>query len=335
MIRSPPRNTQPTCETPMPIRPRDREDAERIDAALTEFDASVRRLSGIRAQARRAAFMDQVFDSIHRVQFIQRGILGRPLDPDRINPASDLFDPVRAAAICARRGDHDEACWLVFLFAHFGKNLRTEYRLTRDIYGRLGQGGVWNWATISPNPEAFRRWLTANLPAMRNDGVRRHFGNHRKYESLGTNARGTRGTAPAFVSYVNWVMSYRNHNALFEHAAAEAGHDRRRAFDWLYRSMRSLSSFGRTGRFDYLTMLAKLGLADIEPGSTYMTGATGPLAGAKLLFGRAADNASPREIDGWLVDLEAALGLSMGMQVLEDALCNWQKSPTRYEPFRG
>lgn len=319
----------------MPIRPRDREEAERIDAALTDFAANTRSLPGIRAQARRTAFLDQVFDSVHRIQFIERVVLGRPLDPDRENPASDLFDPIRAAAICNARGDHDEACWFVFLFAHFGKNLRTEYRLTRDIYGRLGQGGLWDWATISPNPELFRRWLTANLPTMQNDGARRHFGNHRKYESLRTNQTGTRGTAPAFVSYVNWVMAYRNHNALFEHAAAEAGHDRREAFDWLYRQMECVTTFGRTGRFDYLTMLAKLELADIEPGSTYMTGATGPLAGARELFGRAAETATPQAIDGWLVELEAALQLPMGMQVLEDALCNWQKNPTCYEPFRG
>jgi hypothetical protein len=319
----------------MPIRPRDNEEAERIDAVLTDFDANVRKLPGILTQTRRTAFIDQVFDSIHRIQFIQRVVLGRPLDPNRANPASDLFDPVRAAAISSNRGDHDEACWFVFLFAHFGKNLRTGYRLTRDIYGRLGQGGLWDWATISPNPEAFRRWLTVNLPTMQNDGVVRNFGNHRKYESLKTNKFGTRGTAPAFVSYVNWVMAYRNHNALFEHAAAKSSHDPRKTFDWLYSSMDCVATFGRTGRFDYLTMLAKLGLADIEPGSTYMTGATGPLDGAKLLFGRDAEYAKPQEIDRWLVELEAALQLPMGMQVLEDALCNWQKSPAQYEPFRG
>jgi hypothetical protein len=48
-----------------------------------------------------------------------------------------------------------------------------------------------------------------------------------------------------------------------------------------------------------------------------------------------AKNVKPQEIDGWLVELEAALGLPMGTQVLEDALCNWRKSPARYEPFRG
>jgi hypothetical protein len=324
----------------MPIRPRDHDDVERIDAVLTEFHTNARRLPGIQAQARRRAFLDQLFDSIHRIQFIEQGVLcrrGEPrdLDPNRANPASDMFDPIRAAAIRASQGEHDEACWFVFLFAHFGKNLRTGYRLARDVYGGLGKGLVWDWASTSANPEAFRRWLAANLDTLRNDGTPRYFGNHRKYESLGSNDHGSRGTADAFATYVGWVTAHRNHNGRFDHAAAESDHDRRRTFHHLYRSMREVASFGRTARFDYLTMLAKLGLADIEPGSTYMTGATGPLAGAKLLFGKAADRVKPREIDRWLVELEAKLGLTMGMQVLEDALCNWQKNPTCYVPFRG
>lgn len=99
--------------------------------------------------------------------------------------------------------------------------------------------------------------------------------------------------------------------------------------------MVAVASFGRTGQFDYLTMLAKLDLAEIEPGSTYMTGATGPLAGAHLLFGTNSVTATPRQLDGWLVELEATLGVEMGMQILEDSLCNWQKSPAQFVPFRG
>ena len=48
--------------------------------------------------------------------------------------------------------------------------------------------------------------------------------------------------------------------------------------------MDALKRFGRTARFDYLTMVGKLGLANIAPGSPYMVGATGPLKGAALLF---------------------------------------------------
>jgi hypothetical protein len=34
-----------------------------------------------------------------------------------------------------------------------------------------------------------------------------------------------------------------------------------------------------------------------------------------------------------LIELDA--DLKVGMQVLEDALCNWQKSPAHFERFRG
>jgi len=59
-----------------------------------------------------------------------------------------------------------------------------------------------------------------------------------------------------------------------------ANGDPRKAFYDLYRMMEVVASIGITARFDYLTMVGKLGLASIEPGSTYMQGATGPLQGA-------------------------------------------------------
>jgi hypothetical protein len=282
--------------------------------------------------------MEHLFESIHRVQYVERGILRkgtaqRALDPNRANPASDLFDPIKAAAVRSTQGEHDEACWFVFIFTHFGNNLRTGYRLARDVYGCLGGSHNWTWARVSANPEAFRRWLRANRNALESGANPGHFGNHRKYTNLDPDF--SRGTGAAFVTYVGWVMRHRSHHGLFDDAEVAARHDPRRAFHLLYRSMGQVSSFGRTGRFDYLTMIAKLRLACIHPGSTYMTGATGPLDGAKLLFGEAASGQSPRTIDGWLVELEAALGLHMGMQILEDALCNWQKSPDRFVPFRG
>ncbi len=321
------------------MRPRDQKEAARIDAVLTTFHNDTRPLPGIQDPARRSVFMEQLFESIHRVHYIERGVLQkgdapRDLDPNRANPASEVFDPIKAAAICSRAGKHDEACWLVFLFTHFGKNFRTGYRLLRDVYGSLGSGQNWTWARTSGAPETFRTWLRAYRDTLENDGTPRHFGNHRKYISLNADSAG--GTGEAVETYVRWVLDQRNHRGLFDNAESLAQHDPRRAFDLLYRSMgRQVASFDRTGQFDYLTMIAKLGLACIEPGSTYMTGATGPLAGARLLFGAAADKEAPAIIDRWLAELEAALGLHMGMQILEDALCNWQKCPDQLERFRG
>jgi len=105
-------------------------------------------------------------------------------------------------------------------------------------------------------------------------------------------------------------------------------------FDHLYRSMEAVASFGRTARFDYLTMIGKLKLAPIEPGSTYMQGATGPLTGARLLFtGSETGSLSRASADTYVIELEGRL--RVGMQVMEDSLCNWQKSPDAFKPFRG
>jgi hypothetical protein len=114
----------------------------------------------------------------------------------------------------------------------------------------------------------------------------------------------------------------------------EAGDNPQKAFDKLYKSMSAVKRFGRTARFDYLTMIGNLRLAKIEPGSVYLTGATGPRAGARLLLG-VKDNAliDNRILDNTLKELDKVL--NVGFQVLEDSLCNWQKAPSEFVRFRG
>ncbi len=311
------------------MRPKDRSLAEQLDAGLRSFDQRQRSLPGIRLPANREAFVEQLVESIRRIRYVSM-INMRDLSILRADPSSDLFDPLKAAVLRRRQGQIDEAFWLAFLSVHFGKHRRAGWRLVRDVYGRLGGTAPWDWARTSSHPKRFRKWLAVhqtNIPC--------RFGNHRKYESL--NALSPTGTGAAIESYINWVHPPRTHQVLIQEAQEHVGQDPRKTFDYLYRSMDVVASFGRTARFDYLTMLGKLGLASIEPGSTYMQGATGPLNGARLLFGGSKTAAlSRRDLDSWLVQLEAALDVGIqGMQVMEDALCNWQKSPGQFKPFRG
>jgi len=252
----------------------------------------------------------------------------RKLSELRAEPNNELFDPLKAAILHQRRGNIEEAFWLVFLFVHFGKHARAGWRYAREVYGRLGGGGRWDWASTSADPSGFRSWLDSHQGELKREGVPRGFGNHRKYESL--DAYSPNGTGSAVESYVRWVNPPRTHQQLMEQVCRQAGGDPRKAFDYLYHSMRAVARFGRTARFDYLTMVGKLGLALIEPPSTYMQGSTGPVQGARLLFG---NHENPLNFERWLVELDAQL--QVGMQVLEDALCNWQKSPARFKPFRG
>jgi hypothetical protein len=98
--------------------------------------------------------------------------------------------------------------------------------------------------------------------------------------------------------------------------------------------MFAVKRFGRLATFDFLAMLGKLGVAPIEPGSAYLAEATGPLKGAKLLvFGDTEAKADPQHLEEILDALDVEL--KVGKQVLEDALCNWQKTPERFVLFRG
>jgi hypothetical protein len=311
------------------VRPRDRQLAERLNNVLVSFDQNQRRLHGIQNPQRRLVLVEQLLESIHRVNYVSV-IRRRPISNRRGDPVDELFDPLGAAILQQQLGNLDEAFWLVFLFVHFGKSARGGWRYAREVYGRLGMGGRWDWASVSRDPAAFRAWLDAHQHTLRRPDVPGGFGNHRKYQSLGAYSR--TGTGAAVQSYVEWVNPPRTHVQLMNNVCAFAGNDPQQAFDHLYRSMSAVTSFGRMGRFDYLTMVGKLQLVPIEPGLAYLKDSTGPLDGAKLLVGGRRRLTTP-ELETVLVDLNRQL--NVGMQVIEDALCNWQKSPRRFIGFRG
>jgi hypothetical protein len=313
------------------VRSKEKKLAEQLSLGLESFSRRVHPMPGIEDLARRESFVGQLIESIRRIRYTVV-IAARDISPSRADPRSDLFEPLKAAILHRKENHFDEACWLVFLSVHFGKNRKSGWRLLKDVYGKLGHGEPWTWARVSSNPGLFRAWLREDLDQLKNDGIHRAFGNHRKYQSL--DDQKDDGTGAAVESYVRWVGPAKSHQILISNAGNRCGGDPRQMFDVLYRSMDAVVSFGRMGKFDYLTMLAKLGLASIEPGSTYMGGSTGPIKGARLLFsGNSEDRLSATRLDSVLIQLGNEL--CVGMQVLEDALCNWQKSPSVFKPFRG
>lgn len=317
------------------VRPRELQLARRLEKQLRAFDRRRHPLLGLRTSERRDAFVEQLVESMRRIRYVSV-ISTRAVSALRADPSSPLFDPVKAAILYQRAGNIEEAFWMVFLFVHFGKHPHTGWRLARDIYGRLGRGGPWTWTRMHSHPGRLRGWLASHETILRGgDGIPRHFGNHRKHETLSDSS--LRGTGRVIESYVNWVSASGSHARLVRDVQQQTNHEPRRTFDLLYRSMANVVSFGRLARFDYLTMVGKLGLADIEPGSVYLQNATGPLRGARLLFGGNREAGLITSVlDEWLVELEAALSLGMqGMQALEDALCNWQKSPDHFRSFRA
>ncbi|MBT9522966.1 MAG: hypothetical protein IV101_18990 [Dechloromonas sp.] len=303
---------------------------ERLRDGLQECEANYFALPGVLHLGAREVYIGQLVDSMRRIRFVHT-LLERDIHPSRADGLSEMFDPLKAAALRKAEGNIDEACWLVFLFVHFGKHLVSGYRYAREVYGALGTRAPWTFSEASADTEGFRSWLHQH-EAQICRGARRGFGNHRKYQSL--SAYRPNGTGDAVESYVRWVGEYGSHAVLFENSIEDALNDPEVAFDRLYRSMNSVTSFGRTAKFDYLTMIGKLGLADIRPGSAYFSSATGPVVGARLMLqGNTSKGFSIAELDQRIHKLGEILGV--GMQEMEDSLCNWQKSPTTYINFRG
>ena len=250
------------------MRPKDRARAKQLKEALISYSSFVHPLPGIKETAALDCFVEQLIESIRRVKYI--GVIGaRDISARRKDPTDEIFDPIYAAICHRREGNMDEAFWLVFLFVHFGKNAKGGWRYLKDIYGGLGKQALWTWSRLCVNPKDFQDWLHDNMSEIRQSHLAGGFGNHRKYQSL--DAFGSSGTGLAFVSYVNWTGRQRSHQRLFKFHCEQANGNPFFAFDSLYRSMDSVASFGRTAKFDYLTMIGKLGLADIQPGSVYKT----------------------------------------------------------------
>lgn len=305
-----------------------------LEEKLQIFNDNHRSLVGIKNNKCRDVFIQQLIDSIRRVKYVFT-IAAKNNSDLRADPNSELFDPIKAAIIFRNKNMLGEACWLTFLSIHFGKNLQTGWRLVRDIYGGLGSKNHWTWVRTSSDPTRFKQWLADNYEELKNGDIPRKFGNHRKYESL--NPEVENNTGVIIESYINWIKPPRDQQMFIQDIEKEIGNDPRDVFTYLYDSMDEVIRFGRTAKFDYLTMLAKLGLASIEPKLVYLKDSTGPVKGAKLLFdGDSKADISYDTLEKLLNILENELPLGeIGMQVLEDALCNWQKSPDDYKYFGG
>lgn len=311
------------------MRPADRHLTQSLERKLKAFNRRIR-LPGISNEANRQCLVEQLVDSIRRIRYILL-IRYQDVSEVNINTSSNLFDPLKGAVWHKRRGNFNEAFWLVFLATHFGKNKSTGWNLAKIVYGGRRATPYWTWQKLNSDLEMFLEWLDRNQDYLKENGK---FGNHRKYESC--NAYNQRGTGVAITSYLNWIGNGNDHLAMFEEVQENLGGDPRATFDHFYKSMNQVITFGRTAKFDFLTMVGKLGLAEIEPGFAYLNGATGPLRGARLLFGNSTDaNLTAKQLEGLLHELEGSLKLYYGMQVLEDALCNWQKRPDQFEHFSG
>ncbi|PCJ89715.1 MAG: hypothetical protein COA52_11510 [Hyphomicrobiales bacterium] len=287
-------------------------------------------LPGIATAAQKQCWAQQIVSSLRRISYIN-ALLMRKVDPARCDPHSSIFDPLRGAIYLSRKREFDEAVWLTFILTHFGKHALDGWKLSANVYGSFDVGPKWAFAAYRDSPQAFENMLIANKNNLASLDVSGRFSNHRKFESKKPEA-----IAKTFRTFYDWQTKFGGFRERIVATHEKVGQEPRAAFHELYLSMMGISRFGggRLGRFDFLTMLGKLELAPIVPGSVYLNGASGPLDGAKLLFFGDRKHAITGKVLEPRVDALDEV-LNVGKQVIEDSLCNWQKSPENYVFFRG
>ncbi|MFZ5716742.1 MAG: hypothetical protein ACOY3N_28285 [Bradyrhizobium sp.] len=303
-------------------------DTDRIAASLTKYEKENGRLPGLVNPAWRDTLVRQIISSLRRIAYVHL-IRDRKVSAHRLDPHHASFDPLKGASLLMRRGEADEAVWLTFVATHFGKHKDDGWKLAANVFGSFGAGPIWTAQSYRRAPDEFLAMLVSQRDALSDMKRSGRYSNHRQYQSKAPEAIGR-----TFHSFCDWQFGRGGFPQLIRAIHETQGQNPTEVFDALYKSLKVVSGFGRLGRFDFLTMLSKLQIAPIEAGSTYLVGATGPLAGAKLLFCRDGDQSlSARALQTKADALDDYL--KVGKQVIEDSLCNWQKSPGTYEYFRG
>lgn len=293
---------------------------EKINKISIEYQ-----IPGLNTSDRVKTLAWQCLDSEKRIKYVH--VIGeKELDESVLDPNSIGFDPIKATALLLRRGEYDEAVWMCYLGIFFGKHKSKKWSLVKAVYGMLGERSL-TWEYIIQNIDEFRLWLQENEEALRQEGS---FGNHRKYVSIKDS-----GTGRSFASYIEWI-GISGHQQRFEQIINEIGNDPNLLFEHLYKEMDVVHQFDRMGKFDFLCMLGKSKLLIIEPSHGYLNKATGPKQGLSDLLKNAPDDVvSLQRMNDFMEIMAEALKQNFIMQILEDAICNWQKSPSSYRYFGG
>ncbi|MBZ4690411.1 MAG: hypothetical protein JG765_1662 [Cereibacter sp.] len=301
---------------------------DELSVALRAYQQEHGKLVGLRPDGAEDTLIRQMIASLRRTEYIR--VLDRKVhSPRRCDPHDPMFDPLIAAHTLRNEGRMDEAVWLVFLATQFGKHAVDGWKLCANIFGSFGHGPIWTKEAYGASPPDFESMLNANSESLALASIAGRYSNHRQYVS-----RKPDSIAMTFRDAYAWLFRFGSFTDHVRDVHRRRGQEPSGAFDELYTSMQSVHSYGRLGAFDFLTMLGKLELAPILPGSTYLVGATGPLRGARLLFHGATDYPiGARELQVRFDHLDNFL--SIGKQPLEDSVCNWQKSPRNFVHFRG
>ena len=306
---------------------------------LKEIDPEGSKFPGIKDKPNRKALVDEIIDSARRVNIVRKIPKKRKnckVDSDFWNPKNDKFNPKFGAVELKKDGQFDEAVWLIFLHIHFGEDCgcgsscspiqKSCLNLLKEFYSKFGSNSRLTFKEFKKYD--LKKFLS--IPGMTKQNLNSlgSYSNHRqreKYEpeyiyrilseyrdkflsSHGNFSDLIKSISPKTKKYPEWYFKY--------------------LFSLLFPRPKRIFRFGRLAVFDFLATLGNLDILPLEPDSTHLLEATGPLKGANALINN--DKNIKNSKNDYILYIEQIVdnlddSLKIGKHALEDCLCNWQK----------
>lgn len=258
----------------------------------------------------------QTIDSIRRIKiyqvYKQQAIIAEKKKLVNYHTSNPLV-------LCQRQSiSRNSKIWIIYLATYFGKSKKSNWTLFRRAAFNKKKEFI-KFESISKDKFKYYSYINSfDFFANAN------FSNHRKYTKKSISGR------KGIIRSVEYVL-----NNISEFSCSTTV-----SFDTMYKRAFNIPNFGRMATFDFVCMLCKCGMKVEEPLSMYHKHSTGPLKAIEQILMLAGIN-SPTKEDQIIFGNEllswfrSNTEISMIAQVLEDAICNWQKSPSDYNHYFG
>ncbi len=257
----------------------------------------------------------QTSDSIRRIQIYETYRIKAQEAVKSKKPFLYTSNPF----VLAQRSDLNlqNKVWIIYLATYFGKSNKSKWELFNRATFHKDQS-IIKFDQINADLDNYFKYLSSF--AFFQDCA---YSNHRKYTAK--KLLGSKGLFRSMEYFVNNVELYSSEDEM--------------EFHEMYLLSQKIPNFGRLGGFDFTSSLAKCRFNIKEPKSMYADHSTGPLQALELLLKLTNNNsslASQKQLSSDLMEWFLKHSkIFMTGQVLEDAICNWQKDTRKYIRYTG
>lgn len=229
------------------------------------------------------------------------------------------FNHTSIPFVLAQRPDlsHINKLWILYTATYFGRSNKSKWELFKRATFRTN-GSIMLFEDIEKTPEKYFKYLSSFDFF---DGC--SYSNHRKFT-----AKRLTGDKGVFQSMEYLVKNSNQYSV-----------EKKMDFHSMYKLAQKIPNFGRLAAFDFSSTLVKCGLNIEEPQSMYAENSTGPLDGLGLLLRVTKNDSSynakiklSSDLMNWFIENTR---IFMTGQVLEDAICNWQKNTSSFVRYSG